>query len=79
MFQDRYKSEAVESDSYFTTVLKYIHQNPLKAGLCGSIGEYKWSSYKEYVQKNVIVDYEPALGISCCHKNCWRKTLSCNV
>ena len=33
LFQDRYKSEAAESDSYFTTVLKYIHQNPKKAGL----------------------------------------------
>jgi len=31
--------------------------------LCGSIGEYKWSSYKEYAQKKGIVDYELALGI----------------
>ena len=53
----------MESDSYFTTVLKYIHQDPKKAGLCGSVDEYKWSSYKEYVQKDGIVDYELALGI----------------
>jgi len=33
LFQDRYKSEAVEDDAYFLTVLRYIHQNPLKAGL----------------------------------------------
>ena len=28
LFQDRYRSEAVEDDSYFLTVLRYIHQNP---------------------------------------------------
>jgi len=63
LFQDRYKSEPVESDPYFTVVLRYIHQNPIKAGLCGSLGEYKWSSYKEYIHKNGIVDHEFALGI----------------
>ena len=28
LFQDRYKSEPVEDDVYFLTVLRYIHQNP---------------------------------------------------
>ena len=34
LYQDRYKSEAIKNDSYFITVLRYIHQNPIKAGLC---------------------------------------------
>ena len=33
LFQDRFKSEPVEDDTYFLTVLRYIHQNPMKAGL----------------------------------------------
>jgi len=33
LFQDRYKNEAVLDDAYFLTVLRCIHQNPLKAGL----------------------------------------------
>ena len=33
LFQDRYKSEAVEDDAYFLTVLRYIMQNPMKAGM----------------------------------------------
>jgi REP element-mobilizing transposase RayT len=33
LFQDRFKSETVENDNYFLIVLRYIHQNPLKAGL----------------------------------------------
>ena len=34
LFQDRFKSEPVESDEYFLTVIRYIHQKPVKAGLC---------------------------------------------
>ena len=30
LFQDRYKSEAVEDDPYFLTVLRYIHHNPIR-------------------------------------------------
>jgi hypothetical protein len=33
LFQDRYKSELVEDDDYFLTVLRCIHQNPVKSGL----------------------------------------------
>ena len=33
LFQDRFRSEPVETDEYFLTVLRYIHQNPIKAKL----------------------------------------------
>jgi len=33
LFQDRYKSEVVEDERYLLTVLRYIHQNLLKAGM----------------------------------------------
>jgi len=32
LFQDRFKSEPVDDEDYLFTVLKYIHQNPLKCG-----------------------------------------------
>ena len=48
LFQDRYKSEAVENDEYLLTVLRYIHHNPIKAGLSKGLEEYRWSSYNEY-------------------------------
>jgi len=50
LFQDRYKSETVESDRYLLAVLRYIHQNPLKAGLCKEISDYKYSSYGDYIK-----------------------------
>ena len=63
LYQDRFKSEAVEDDPYFAVVLRYIHQNPMKAGICESIGDYKWSSYNEYIRKSRIIDCDLALGI----------------
>ncbi|MDO7786205.1 transposase [Desulforamulus aquiferis] len=50
LFQNRYKSEVVEDDTYFITVLRYIHQNPIKAGLVQDISHYKWSSYIHYIE-----------------------------
>ncbi len=63
LFQDRFKSEPVENDAYFLTVLRYIHQNPLKAGLCSNINEYKWSSYHDYLAGNGLTDINFALNI----------------
>jgi len=56
LFQDRYRSECVESDEYFLTVVRYIHQNPVKAGLCGKCKEWKYSSYREYENGNLRTD-----------------------
>ena len=63
LFQDRFKSEPVEDDEYFLTVIRYIHQNPVKAGLCKSVDEYAYSSYNEYVNNRYIVDTDFCLGI----------------
>ena len=48
LFQERFKSQPVNDFSYFITLLRYIHQNPLKAMLVDSIDEYEWSSWQEY-------------------------------
>jgi REP element-mobilizing transposase RayT len=52
LFQDRYKSEAVETDDYFKAVIRYIHRNPLKAGMVTRLEDYTWSSYREYLGLN---------------------------
>ena len=63
LFQDRYKSEAVETDGYFLTVLRYIHQNPRKAKIAKEIQAYPWSSYREYTRKQEIYDIQFALSL----------------
>lgn len=63
LFQDRFKSEPVEDNEYFLSVIRYIHQNPVKAGLCKNIDQYKFSSYNEYVKSSYVVNTEFCLGI----------------
>jgi len=48
LFQDRFRSEPVKDRRYFLTVLCYIHQNPIKAGICEDLDQYVYSSYREY-------------------------------
>lgn len=48
LFQDRFKSEAVDDDSYLLSVLRYIHQNPVKAHLAATPESYAWSSCAAY-------------------------------
>ena len=64
LFQDRFKSEQVESDEYFLTVLAYIFSNPVKTGLCKQPEEYEWSSRKylgccELVDESALFDIIP--------------------
>jgi len=64
LFQNRFRSEAVDSDAYFITVLRYIHQNPLIAGMVKDLEDYKWSSYKAYCDsENSLVDTRFGLGL----------------
>lgn len=49
LFQDRYRSEAVEEESYILSAARYIHNNPVKAGIAAKAEDYKWSSYRHYI------------------------------
>ena len=52
LFRERFKSEPVNDMAYFVTLLRYIHQNPLKAGMVKEVKDYEFSSWGEYVDKN---------------------------
>ncbi|MBP1950942.1 hypothetical protein [Virgibacillus litoralis] len=56
LFQERFKSENVETARYFLTVLRYIHQNPVKAGLAANVFQCKWTSIDEYLQQSNFID-----------------------
>ena len=56
LFQDRYRSEAVETDAYFLDVLRYICQNPVKAGLSRKPFEYKWLGCGGVTKKDALTD-----------------------
>lgn len=69
LFQNRFSSEAVEDERYLMRVVRYIHRNPLKAGMIARLEEYPWSSYDKVIQAyernsptldiEIIKDYFP--------------------
>lgn len=63
LFQDRYKSEMINTDEYFMAALRYIHYNPVKAGLVKQPEQYSWSSYPEYIGTNTLTDTQFALSL----------------
>ena len=48
LFKERFKSEPVNDMAYFTVLLRYIHQNPVKAGIVEKVKDYEFSSWGEY-------------------------------
>jgi putative transposase len=60
----RYKASLVLDESYLFAVLRYIHWNPLKAGLCSDPKDYPWSSDAYYRQnRSDVVDIDYILKI----------------
>ncbi|MEA1968566.1 MAG: transposase [Thermodesulfobacteriota bacterium] len=46
LWEGRYKSCLVESESYLLNVYRYIELNPVRAGMVLSPGDYRWSSHR---------------------------------
>ena len=63
LFQDRFRSEPIETDDYFLCALRYIHQNPVKGKLVENCAEYPYSSYQWYYENGILVDKEKALSM----------------
>jgi hypothetical protein len=67
VFQGRYGSECVEDDEYLLTVIRYIHKNPVKAGMISEPEDYRWSSiqayYSEHEDPTGLTDTSFILGI----------------
>lgn len=72
LFQGRYYSELIDTESYLLQTSKYIHLNPVKAGIVEKPIQYPWSSYGVFmgVKKNELVDEESILRL---FKNSSRK------
>lgn len=60
LFQERYHSRAINTRKHYYAALIYIHNNPVKAGMCRYASEYRWSSHAAFygkVNEIVNVDY----------------------
>jgi REP element-mobilizing transposase RayT len=72
IFKSRFKSLFISSKKYLLNVTRYIHLNPIDAGITATPEEYKWSSYKDFIGENhnstlltsLPVEFSPAGYIS---------------
>ena len=69
LIASRYKSLPVEVDQYFIPLIRYIHQNPVKAGIVKKPEDYSFSSYRDYVQGGNLTD--TAFSIELIGKDEW--------
>jgi len=51
LFRGRYKSILIDADQYLLQLVRYIHRNPIKAGLTDQLDRYVWSSHMGYISK----------------------------
>jgi len=66
LFQGRYKAILCDRDRYQLSLVKYIHLNPVRAGIVETPEEYRWSSHQYYLlphDKTGMIDTEAVLGM----------------
>jgi len=54
LFQGRYKAVLVDGDSYLLELVRYIHLNPVRAGMIKNPEDYPWSGHRAYLGKEFL-------------------------
>ncbi len=52
LFQGRFKALLIDADSYLLELVRYIHNNPVSAGMVDKAESYPWSSHSTYLENN---------------------------
>lgn len=55
VFRDRFKVQEINDMEQLYNCLRYIHNNPVKAKICNSMSDYKFSSYNEFLDSKEII------------------------
>jgi len=50
LFQGRYRAILCDKESYLMELIRYLHLNPVRAGLVKDAKEYAWSSHRNYLK-----------------------------
>jgi len=64
LFQDRFKDVLIEEEGHWLEVSRYVHLNPVRAGLVSKPEQWKWSSYPGYywhARRLKWIDYRAVL------------------
>jgi REP element-mobilizing transposase RayT len=53
LFERRYRARLVATDRHLLALVRYIHQNPVRAGIVADAANYRWSSHRAYLGLDV--------------------------
>ena len=67
IFEQRYKSFLCDKETYLLSLIRYIHQNPVRANLTDALN-YQWSSHREYIGNSELADVNFPLSLFSTHK-----------
>jgi len=72
LFEKRYRAILVDADSYLLALVRYIHLNPVVAGMVADPAGYRWSSHRDYLGRRTAgwIDTSLVLGMfgGCRHR-----------
>jgi REP element-mobilizing transposase RayT len=57
LFQGRFKAILIEADAYAAELSRYIHLNPVRAGIVKKPEDYSWSSYRSFIGQSPSADW----------------------
>jgi REP element-mobilizing transposase RayT len=57
LFRGRYKAILIDAEEYFLAVARYIHRNPVDAGIVRDMNRYRWSSHRGYLDRKKCPDW----------------------
>jgi REP-associated tyrosine transposase len=65
VFQGRYRAIVCDSDEYLLTLVRYIHSNPVRAGLTTEARAYRYSGHRAFLagHATTLLDPEPVLRL----------------
>jgi REP element-mobilizing transposase RayT len=49
LFERRYHGALIDVDRYLLAVVRYVHLNPVEAGIVADPADYRWSSHRDYI------------------------------
>src|SRR5215471_2136418 len=63
LLQGRHKATLCQSDRYLAELVRYIHLNPVRAGVVNDPADYQYSGHRDYLDlaNADLVDVEPVL------------------
>lgn len=72
LWEGRYKSSPIETETYLLACARYVDLNPVRAGMVAHPKDYVWSSYRQKTGlEKPWIDFDPCyLGLSNCIKDC---------